>query len=196
MADPSADETELEQADELFALVYEELRRIARSRRRQAGNPLTLDTTALIHETYLKLAPAREARGYSRAHFLSLAARAMRQILVDHARSRGRLKRGGDVALTTLGTDASAAEGDLFEVLALDRALGELAALDADAGRLVEWHVFGGLGLDEVAALQNVNVRTVYRRWRAARAFLVRQLGAGGGQDHGQHALAAGRGDL
>ena len=176
MADPSADETAPRDADQLFALVYEELRRIARSRRRQAGSPATLDTTALINETYLKLAATREKNGWSRAHFLSLAARAMRQVLVDHARHRGRSKRGGDLVQTTLDTSQVEADGSLFEVLALDHALANLAAIDEEAGQLVEWHVFGGIALDEIATLQNVNVRTIYRRWRTARAFLVQQL--------------------
>jgi len=185
------------QADQLFALVYEELRRIARKRRRQAGSPATLDTTALINETYLKLASARESVGYSRAHFLSLAARAMRQVLVDHARNRSRYKRGGDVAFTTLSADSENAPGggNLFEVLALDRALGDLAALDELAGQLVEWHVFGGLTLEEIAQLQNVNVRTAFRRWRSARAYLVQQLGQQDGTD-GSRALAADQRDL
>jgi RNA polymerase sigma factor (TIGR02999 family) len=194
MAESSAIETGPRQADQLFALVYEELRRIARNRRRQAGNPVTLDTTALINETYLKLASARVAQGYSRAHFLSLAARAMRQVLVDHARNRGRSKRGGGVELVTLDADQIEADGSLFEVLALDHALARLAELDEDAGRLVEWHVFGGLSLDEVAELQQVNVRTVFRRWRSARAFLVQQLGTKGGD--GRRTLAADHRDL
>ncbi len=199
MNDPPATDTVPRPTDQLFALVYEELRRIARNRRRQAGSPVTLDTTALINETYLKLASAREAGGYSRAHFLSLAARAMRQVLVDHARNRSRYKRGGDVAFTTLGAvaegDAEAAGGNLFDVLALDRALGDLAAFDIDAGQLVEWHVFGGLAIEEIAQLQNINVRTAFRRWRSARAFLVQQLGRQDGVD-GQHALAAGHRDI
>ena len=196
MAETPASETGPQQADQLFALVYEELRRIARSRRRQAGNPATLDTTALINETWLKLAASREAKGYSRAHFLSLAARAMRQVLVDHARNRGRQKRGGDLALTTLDLNQSDPGGDLFEVLALDAALAQLSALDESMGQIVEWHVFGGIGLDDVAELQGVNVRTVFRRWRAARAFLVQQLGLTSGRSDGQRALATDHRDL
>src|SRR5881394_95054 len=86
--------------EELFSLVYQELRRIARSQRRAAGSPATLDTTALVHEVYLKLHAVPEAASIDRVHFLSLAARAMRQILVDHARSRSRLKRGGAFSIT------------------------------------------------------------------------------------------------
>jgi RNA polymerase sigma factor (TIGR02999 family) len=199
MTDSPPTDTVPRQTDQLFALVYEELRRIARNRRRQAGSPVTLDTTALINETYLKLASAREAKGYSRAHFLSLAARAMRQVLVDHARNRARYKRGGDVAFTTLGmtsdSEPAQAGGNLFEVLALDRALADLAALDAESAQLVEWHVFGGLTIEEIAQLQNINVRTAFRRWRSARAFLVQQLGRQDDPD-GQHALATDHHDL
>lgn len=196
MAESPVGETGPRQADQLFALVYEELRRIARSRRRQAGSPATLDTTALINETWLKLAASREAKGYSRAHFLSLAARAMRQVLVDHARNRGRQKRGGDLTPVTLDLNQADPGGDLFEVLALDAALAQLSALDADMGQLVEWHVFGGLSLDEIATLQGVNVRTLFRRWRTARAFLTKQLGITSGRGDGRRALATDHGDL
>lgn len=190
MAETPVGEAGYSQADELFALVYEELRRIARSRRRQAGNPPTLDTAALISEAWLKLASSRAVQGYSRTHFLSLAARAMRQVLVDHARNRGRQKRGGNLVPVTLDLDPSAPGDDLFEVIALDAALAQLSALDANMGQLVEWHVFGGFGLEEIAGLQGVNVRTMFRRWRAARAFLVQQLGMADGQGDGQRTLA------
>lgn len=199
MIEPSTQGTGPRPTDQLFELVYDELRRIARNRRRQAGSPATLDTTALVNETYLKLASSREADGYSRAHFLSLAARAMRQVLVDHARNRARYKRGGDVVFTTLdplaGGDVAEAGGNLFDVLALDRALSDLGAFDADAGQLVEWHVFGGLTIEEIADLQSVNVRTAFRRWRTARAFLVQQVGQLGGDD-GQQAMAKDLRDL
>jgi RNA polymerase sigma factor (TIGR02999 family) len=160
----------------LFELVYQELRRIARGQRRAAGSPATLDTTALVHEVYLKLHGAPEAKAIDRPHFLSLAARAMRQVLVDHARSRGRLKRGGDVVITGLGDDIGMAT-DMIDLVALDTALAQLTALDARAGQLVEWHVFGGLGMAEIARMQDLTERTVFRDWRRARAFLVQQLG-------------------
>jgi len=107
----------------LFAQVYQELRRIARRERRSADSPQTLDTTALVHETYLKLRESAEARDLSRAHFLSLAARAMRQVLVDHARHRGRVKRGGHAAITALNDDIDGGLQPLVDVLALDDAL-------------------------------------------------------------------------
>lgn len=161
----------------LFARVYQELRRIARGQRRAAGSPATLDTTALVHEVYLKLHAAPEATGVDRAHFLSLAARAMRQVLVDHARSRFRLKRGNGVAITGLD-DASGAGSspDMVDLVALDAVLNELAMIDPRAGQLVEWRVFGGLDIAEIARMQDLTERTVFRDWRRARAFLVRRL--------------------
>lgn len=162
--------------DVLFALVYQELRRIARTQRRSVGSPVTLDTTALVHEVYLKLHSAPEAASVDRTHFLSLAARAMRQILVDHARRRSRLKRGGGCAITGLHDEAGG-EADVIDLAALDAALERLAKLDPRAGQLVEWRIFGGLEIAEVAAMQSVAERTVFRDWRRARAFLVHELG-------------------
>jgi RNA polymerase sigma factor (TIGR02999 family) len=161
----------------LFERVYQELRRIARGQRRAVGSPATLDTTALVHEVYLKLHDAPDAKSISRAHFLSLAARAMRQILVDHARARGRQKRGGEVAITGLDDRAGAMAADIVDLVALDAALSHLADLDPRAGRLVEWRLFGGLEIAEIAQLQGLAERTVFRDWRWARAFLVRELG-------------------
>lgn len=159
----------------LFEVAYQELRRIARGQRRSAGAPLTLDTTALVHEVYLKLHAAPEAKSLDRPHLLSLAARAMRQILVDHARSRGRLKRGGGIAITGLG-DEVGIDANPLDLVALDGALGKLADMDPRAGQLVEWRVFGGLDIAEIAQLQNLAERTVFRDWRRARAWLVREL--------------------
>jgi RNA polymerase sigma factor (TIGR02999 family) len=163
--------------ERLFALAYEELRRIASQQRRRVGESLTLNTTALVHEVYLKLSPHSHVQGLDRAHFLALTARAMRQVLIDHARSRICLKRGGQVVFTEVNENHGDASGDMADMLALDQSLSELTELDPRAGRVVEWHVFGGLRLEEIAELQKLAVRTVYRDWRRARAFLVRQLG-------------------
>lgn len=163
-------------AEALFPLVYQELRRMARGQRHRMGAPVTLDTTALVHEVYLKLHDSPQARGVDRLHFLSLAARAMRQVLVDHARSRSRLKRGGDWAMTTLGEDIGAG-GDIVDLVALDAVLNELASIDPRAAQIVEWRVFSGLEITEIARLQDIAERTVFRDWRRARAFLVQQLG-------------------
>lgn len=160
----------------LFEVAYQELRRIARGQRRAAGAPLTLDTTALVHEVYLKLHAAPQAKSLDRAHLLSLAARAMRQILVDHARSRGRQKRGGGIAITGLGDDIGI-DANPLDLVALDDALGKLTDMDPRAGQLVEWRVFGGLDIAEIARLQELTERIVFRDWRRARAWLVRELG-------------------
>jgi RNA polymerase sigma factor (TIGR02999 family) len=159
----------------LFALVYQELRRMARRQRRVAGSPMTLDTTALVHEAYLKLHAVPQAQIVDRVHFMSLAARAMRQILVDHARNRSRLKRGGGCLITTLG-DGIGSGDDLIDLVALDTALTRLAQLDPRAGQLVEWRIFSGLEFADIAKLQDLTERTVFRDWRRARAYLVRQL--------------------
>lgn len=166
-----------ELSSELFSRVYQELRRIARSQRRSVGSPATLDTTALVHEVYIKLHAGRDARSIDRVHFLSLAARAMRQILVDHARGRSRLKRGGAVTLTGLTENSATEQATMVDLVALDDALARLSEMDPRAGQLVEWKVFGGLEVADVARLQNLTERTVFRDWRRARAFLVRELG-------------------
>ena len=162
-------------AQALFPLVYQELRRIARSQRHGIGAPLTLDTTALVHEVYLKLHDAPQTKGIDRLHFLSLAARAMRQVLVDHVRTRSRLKRGGDWATTTLG-EGIEGSANVFDLIALDAVLSELADVDPRAGCVVEWRVFGGLEIAEIARLQGIGERTVSRDWRRARAFLMQRL--------------------
>jgi RNA polymerase sigma factor (TIGR02999 family) len=166
-----------ESPERLFALAYEELRRIASQQRRRVGEPLTLNTTALVHEVYLKLSPHSHAQGLDRVHFLALTARVMRQVLIDHARSRVCLKRGGRIVFTEPDENHRDASGDMADMLALDQSLTALTELDARAGQVVEWHVFGGLRLEEIAKLQAVTVRTVYRDWRRARAFLVQRLG-------------------
>ncbi len=170
-------EATAEMSPALFSRVYQELRRIARSQRRSVGSPATLDTTALVHEVYIKLHATTEARSIDRVHFLSLAARAMRQILVDHARGRSRLKRGGAVTLTGLNENSGSDAAEMVDLVALDDALARLSEMDPRAGQLVEWKVFGGLEIADVARLQNLTERTVFRDWRRARAFLVRELG-------------------
>jgi len=170
--------------DALFALVYQELRRIARGQRRASGGSATLDTTALVHEVYLKLHTAPEMQSVERVHFLSLATRAMRQILVDHARNRGRIKRGGVFRAVTLRDDAGLVS-DTVDLVALDDVLVRLAKIDARAAQLVEWRVFGGLEIAEIAQLQALTERTVFRDWRRARAFLIRELGLAEQNDPG-----------
>ncbi len=166
-----------ETPERLFALAYEELRRVASRQRLRVGESLTLNTTALVHEVYIKLSSHSRAQGLERAHFLALTARAMRQVLIDHARSHVCLKRGGRVVFTELNEDHAEDSGDMADMLALDQSLSELTELDPRAGNVVECHVFGGLRLEEIAELQGLAVRTIYRDWRRARAFLVQRLG-------------------
>ncbi len=166
-----------ESSERLFSQAYDELRRIASQQRRRVGESVTMNTTALVHEVYLKLSPGSLARGFDRAHFLALTARAMRQVLIDHARSRISIKRGGEIIFTEADENHCDSSGDMADMLALDECLSELAQLDARAGQVVEWHVFGGLSIEEIAGLQGLTVRTTYRDWRRARAFLVQRLG-------------------
>jgi len=160
--------------DRLYACVYGELRRLAhRVRAGRAG--ATLSTTVLVHEAYIKLRPTGNAEWKERAHFFAVAARAMRQVLVDAARRRAADKRGGGVAVVTLGDEvAQAARPD--DLLALDEALDRLGALDARQLQVVEFRFFAGLTAAETAAQLGVSVTTVEREWRAARAWLSREL--------------------
>jgi RNA polymerase sigma factor (TIGR02999 family) len=162
--------------NKLFELLYADLRRRAHGELAQhAGN--TLSTTALVHEAYLKLFD-KELHVESRAHFFRLAARVMRQVLIDHVRARDRVKRGGEFAITSLdNTDAAGA--DQFPLIALDRALDELQAFDAGLAELTELHVFAGLEFGEIADLLASSERSVYRDWRMARVFLRKAMSAG-----------------
>ena len=163
-----------EAADELFPLIYEELRRMARLQRvRRYGQ--TLSTTAVVHETYLKLVGANRVQAEDREHFFALAARAMRQILVDHARRQGAAKRGGEAGPAEDVEMVAVAERSV-EVLALNEALSKLEELEERLGRVVELRFFGGLSVEETADVLELSPRTVKRDWRRARAFLWREL--------------------
>lgn len=162
--------------DRLFGLVYAELRRLARRQLHDAPPQQTLHTTALVHEVYLKLSADVGWSTRDRSHFFALAARAMRYILIDHARRRTRRKRGGPEAPISLENAEVPVHGRGEELLALDEALGKLEAVDPELARLVEWRFFAGLSVEEVAQILAVSERTVKRQWRAARAFLYQQL--------------------
>jgi RNA polymerase sigma-70 factor (ECF subfamily) len=163
--------------DELLPLVYDDLRRQARRYMRAQPAGHTLQTTALVHEAYLRLVGQSSVEWKGRAHFFGVAAKAMRSILVDHARARGAAKRGGSARTITLD-EARAIAGPQasVDVLALDEALGRLAELDSRKSRLVELRYFGGLGIDEAAAVLGVSPATVKREWTTARAWLRREL--------------------
>jgi RNA polymerase sigma-70 factor (ECF subfamily) len=166
-------------ADELLPLLYEELRRIAGAHLAHERRDHTLQPTALVHEAWLRLVdqPARDLD--SRQHFLSLAARVMRRVLVDHARERGALKRGGEAERVTLDGAVALYEDRALDLLALNEALDGLAALDPELARLVELRFFAGLGNAEVAELEGRSLRSVERGWATARAFLRGALAAG-----------------
>ncbi len=161
--------------DRLLPLVYDELRGRAH---RQLGHGAgqTLSTTALVHECYLKLVDDGQRSYADRAHFLAVATRAMRQILVDHVRRRRAAKRGGGADDIALALDALPGQVRGEELLALDEALAELERLEPALARLVEYRFFGGLTVEEAAALLDRSPRSVKRDWRRARAFLVRAM--------------------
>ena len=162
--------------DRLFARVYPELLTLAHQvRRGRAGE--TLDTTALAHEAWLKLAAGRPIAYQGQAHFRAVAARAMRQILVDSARRRVSQKRGGGDGRVTLDDDLLPAPLRPDRILALDAALERLATVDERRARVVEHRFFGGLNTEEIAAVLEVSVATVERDWRVARAWLAVELG-------------------
>jgi RNA polymerase sigma factor (TIGR02999 family) len=164
--------------DRAAALMYDELRRLAARQLRRERPDHTLLPTALVHEAYVRLSAASGLARADRAHFLAVAAHAMRQLLIDHARQRAALKRGGDVARTTLdGEDVAAAAGnDDDELLALDAALERLRGFDERALAVVEQRFFAGLAEAEIAAVLGVSTRTVRREWVKARAWLHKEL--------------------
>ena len=163
----------------LFGVVYDELKRVARSQLR-AGAGLTLDTTGLVHETYLKLIRPERLDLRDRKHFFVVAARAMRQIVVDHARRRVAAKRGGSAATPVTLDEHLALDAMTPDVLLrLDRALDQLGHFDARLAELVEMRFFAGLSVEEVADTQGLTTRTVHRDWRRAKAFLYDAVEAG-----------------
>lgn len=166
-----------EALDRLAPLVYNELHRIAK--RLMAGQRLnhTLQATALVNEAYVRLVDAGEASWQDRAHFFALCARAMRQILVDHARGRASVKRGGEHIMIELDEAAVAAPpSPSVNLLELDEALRRLATLDPRKSQVVEMRFFGGLSLEETAEALNVSTKTVQRDWDMARAWLYAEL--------------------
>lgn len=169
-----------ESTDQLFEAVYDRLRALASGALRMERAGHTLETTALVHEAYVKLSAGASPAWKDRAHFFGVAARAMRQILVDHARARGREKRGGNWRRTTLDASLLVGEpGAGVEVLDVHRALEKLAAGHPDLERIVELRFFAGLENREIAQLEGVSERTIERHWRFARAWLLREIEAG-----------------
>jgi RNA polymerase sigma factor (TIGR02999 family) len=165
--------------DQLLPAVYRELHRQAERYMRAQSPGHTLQATALVHEAYLRLAGGEPVDWKSRAHFYGVAAKAMRCILVDHARARKASKRGGAAEPVTLAA-ADETPGRSVEVLELDEALRGLAELDARKATLVELRWFGGLSIEEAAEVMNVSPATAKREWRTARAWLRRELSPDG----------------
>jgi RNA polymerase sigma factor (TIGR02999 family) len=162
--------------DDLMPVVYEELRRIARRHLRGQAPGHTLQTTALVHEAFLRLARGRESGWTDRVHFYAVAATAMRQVLVDHARRRGASKRGGDHERVVLATGDLGIDAQAELMVEIDDALRKLSALDPRLTRVVECRFFAGMSEPETAAALGVTDRTVRRDWVKARAWLHREL--------------------
>ena len=165
------------QAEELLSAVYDELRQLARGKLRHERADHTLQPTALVHEAYLRLVDGNAVGWESRRHFFGTAARAMRQVLVDHARRRAAGKRGGDWERVTLTTGIGEEHSDVAPVLDLHDALEKLVARDEDLARLVELRFFAGLTLDEAADTLGISRRKVAKDWAVARVWLRRELG-------------------
>ena len=164
-------------SEQLLPLVYEELRKLAAQKMAQENPGQTLQATALVHEAYIRLVDVEKAQQWdSRGHFFSAAAEAMRRILIDHARQKQSKKQGGkrervDLDLENLAVDESA--DDLLE---LNEALARLAEYDAEAAKIVNLRCFAGLSVEQAAAALNIKVRTAYRDWSFARAWLHREM--------------------
>ena len=166
--------------ERLMPLVYEELRRMARRYMRRQPSGHTFQTTELIHEAYLKIAGRDEHDWQNRAHFFGVAARAMRHILVDYARSKQSRKRGGWQERVTLSDNTAISDGHSGEIVALDEALKNLATLDERKSRVVEMKFFGGLNVEEIAEVLKISPETVKRDWSFSRTWLLRELSAAG----------------
>jgi RNA polymerase sigma factor (TIGR02999 family) len=164
--------------DQLFSIVYTELRRIAANYMRRERADHTLQATALVHEAYMQLVDQTRVNWQSRAHFFGVAAQLMRRILVDHARNQGAQKRGGNAQVLSIEDSIGIASVPEVAFDELDEALNRLQQLDADQAKLVELRFFGGLTVEEAAEVMGISTATVEREWRMARAWLHHQLTA------------------
>jgi RNA polymerase sigma factor (TIGR02999 family) len=160
----------------LIPLVYDELRRLARRYLRRERPDHTLQSAALVNEAYLRLIRQDQPQWQNRAHFFGVAAQLMRHILVDHARNRAAAKRGAGAPRLTLDPDVALPQARDVDLVALDDALNQLAALDPQQSRLVELRFFGGLSIEETSVVLGVSPSTVKREWATARAWLQREM--------------------
>jgi RNA polymerase sigma factor (TIGR02999 family) len=165
-----------EALEQLMPLVYEELRRLAHHYLSRERTDHTLQSTALVHEAYLRLAGQNSPQWQNRAHFFGIAAHVMRQILVEYARGRGAAKRGGQAVTLTLDDAASYLQQTEVDVVALDKALAELSELDPQQGRIVELRFFAGLTIEDTSEVLGISPATVKRDWVTARAWLFRAM--------------------
>ena len=162
--------------DELTPLVYKELKRIAGGQLGRERPGHTLQATALVHEAYLKLVDQRGVNWQNRAHFFGVAAQLMRRVLMDYAKSRGRMKRGGDVHKTSLDEALAVSEDRSSDLVRIDEALTRLEEMDPRQGKVVELRFFGGLSVEETAEAMGISTATVKREWAMARSWLNREL--------------------
>ncbi len=166
--------------DEVFSSLYPRLRQLARSRRRGWRGNHTLDTTALIHEAYVKVASSSSPKYENRGHFFAVAAQAMRQVLINYAEKKGAAKRGGAAPHLTLNERDLVEDNALDEILTLDAALQRLAELSPRQARVVECLFYAGFTIEETAEALGTSPATVKRDWSAARAWLYREIHGGG----------------
>jgi RNA polymerase sigma factor (TIGR02999 family) len=171
--------------DRLMPLIYDELHALARRQLHGERSNHTLQTTALVHEAYLRLVGS-DVRWEGRVHFLAVAAQTMRHILVDHARSRARQRRGGGITMIPIEDSNAVAPAPAIDLVVLDEALDRLAALDGRKARAAELHYFGGMSYVETAQVLGISAATVHRELRVAKAWLCRELG----QEHAYPASA------
>ena len=162
--------------DRLMPVVYDELRRLARRYMRQEDPAHTLQATALVNDVYIRLVDQKRVNWQNRAHFFGAASQMIRRLLVEHARARDRLKRGGNALRVTLQDDLNAAAPVQLDVVELDHALNKLAQLDPQQERIVELRFFTGLSIEETAEALNISSATVKRGWATGRAWLYREM--------------------
>jgi RNA polymerase sigma factor (TIGR02999 family) len=162
--------------NKLFPVVYDQLRNIACRQIMREPKDNTYTKTALVHEAYLKLVNQDKVVLNSRTHFFAIAARSMRQILIDHARKKTRKKRGGKAQAVTFIDEIMKVEHQAEELIQIDKALDKLAAFDERLARIVELHYFGEMNFDDIGEVLNLSSRTVYRDWAKARGWLYKEL--------------------
>jgi len=176
----AADQGDRAAADALFSTLYAELHRLARWELARLGGGMSLGVTTLLHTAYLEMAPRGGSRFPDQPRFMKYAARVMRGLIVEHARSRQALKRGGGFQITALTTDVADGAVDEAELTRISDALDELAAIDAPLAEVVDLRFFCGFSFAEIAAMRGVSVRTVQRQWESARVYLHRAVGGQG----------------